>query len=332
MNGKENRHRWFCFIFAFLFILNIAWTFFLWGKSNIEVKNKLEPMRENIASSEDETHDQVDFKGELNDCIDDHLQVTDIVSKLREIKKSYKTTEIEKLQDQLLQEKKYPYSLPRKKRRKKMETTQIYQKLKHSVLMIVKLGKCKNLACKGNHARIATGVLLTKDGKAITNYHVMENEKYEMLAAVDFDRNVYLISEVLASNKVEDLALIQLEGKGFRPAPLSFQSQVGTTVTVISHPKNRYYCLTQGVLSRHFKRKVENQKVERITITADFAKGSSGAPVFNDFGQVIGIAARTTSIYAKNKESRNLQMVFKECVPSKSILKLFKKNNKLLYQ
>ena len=61
-----------------------------------------------------------------------------------------------------------------------------------------------------------------------------------------------------------------------------------------------------------------------MTITADFAKGSSGAPVFDDRGNVAAMVASTSSVYyTQTKDTqKNLQMVFKQCVPAASILKL----------
>jgi hypothetical protein len=61
-----------------------------------------------------------------------------------------------------------------------------------------------------------------------------------------------------------------------------------------------------------------------MTITADFARGSSGAPVLNDNGELAGIVRSTESIcYEVEKgQQQDLQMVFKTCVPSASLLKL----------
>jgi S1-C subfamily serine protease len=55
-----------------------------------------------------------------------------------------------------------------------------------------------------------------------------------------------------------------------------------------------------------------------MTITADFAGGSSGAAVFGASGNVVGMVAATRSV-TSGKE-KNQQMVIKMCVPAKSIL------------
>jgi S1-C subfamily serine protease len=57
-----------------------------------------------------------------------------------------------------------------------------------------------------------------------------------------------------------------------------------------------------------------------MSITADYAKGSSGGPVFNDRGEVVGMVSSTSSLYYQTdspeapKEKGPLQMVIKNCV------------------
>jgi serine protease Do len=49
-----------------------------------------------------------------------------------------------------------------------------------------------------------------------------------------------------------------------------------------------------------------------MSITADFAQGSSGGPVLDRRGNVIGVVAATLSLY---NSDNNLQMVSKEAIP-----------------
>ena len=64
-----------------------------------------------------------------------------------------------------------------------------------------------------------------------------------------------------------------------------------------------------------------------MAITAEFAKGSSGGPVFDEKGNVIGLAASTVSIYYHEGQGKkdNLQMVQRQCAPVEAMRRLIRK-------
>jgi hypothetical protein len=68
-----------------------------------------------------------------------------------------------------------------------------------------------------------------------------------------------------------------------------------------------------------------------MSVTADYAVGSSGGPVFNSSGDVVGMVSRTYTTQASKKHRRHdsfgNQMVFKDCVSLDTILGLIEKAN-----
>jgi S1-C subfamily serine protease len=153
---------------------------------------------------------------------------------------------------------------------------------------------------------------------------VIASEENEALVAMGGDGRLAPITEVLAADKRSDVAIVRCRGAGFAVAPLAASSTVGAPVLCFSHPDRHFFTLSQGIVSRYFIEPARG--VEMMSITADFARGSSGAPIFDASGNVVGMVANTQSVYYTEHDGQkdNLQMVFKNCVTAKSILRLIK--------
>lgn len=207
---------------------------------------------------------------------------------------------------------------------RRLTPSQIYERNKSGVLIVGGVYKCDR--CGRWHVGATSGFLITSSGAFVTNYHVAGSERNRMLVAMTHDGRIFPVKEVLAANEEDDVAILQLNAPDteFEPVALSTDAPVGTPVTVISHPKRRFYSLTQGYVSRYHTERHQGKTSSVMSITADFARGSSGGPVFNEHGAVVGLVRSTVSIYYEVKDGRqeNLQMVFKQCVPAASVLKL----------
>lgn len=190
------------------------------------------------------------------------------------------------------------------------------------VVAIGDLSKCKK--CPKWHVGASSGFLLTASGVCVTCYHVVNVPSSPTLIAMSGDGRIVAVKEVLAANPHTDLAILQLDGSGFQPLPLDTEAPAGSTVRVLSHPDDHFFTFTEGIVSRYVSLPVEKAagEVTFMAITADFGAGSSGAPVFNEQGGVVGLVNNTQSLYYDPKKGRDLQMVFKHCLPSQYILQL----------
>jgi serine protease Do len=199
-----------------------------------------------------------------------------------------------------------------------------YENCKPSVLMVGRLYKCGK--CTKWHVSSASGFAISASGIIATNHHVVANNDGATLGAMDHTGKTYLVSEVLAANKADDVAILQLLDAKLTPLPLAVKAPVGTSVNVISHPDGRFFTMTKGDVSRYFVARSKNGTAQRMAITADYAKGSSGAPVLDDSGAVVGMVSATNSIYYNQVKGHkeNLQMVVKSCVPVDAIWKLLR--------
>ncbi len=208
--------------------------------------------------------------------------------------------------------------------RRSLTVAEIARRAESSVAIIGTFylcGKCSNL-----HMGTASGFFLNESGALATSRHVLAsyNDNGEGVVVLTRDGRLCPVREVLAADTVNDLVVLQVEGKGFTPLPLSTEAALGSPITLVSHPENHFYTLTTGVVSRRSTSRGRRGVVEALSITADFAKGSSGAPVCNDLGAVIGLVNNTQSIYYETDRGRqeNLQMVVKNCTPASALLAL----------
>ena len=254
--------------------------------------------------------------------IDDKARLKHLEASARAIAESGKATPVTTLIEQL---KRAECSLPlARDRHGRMTATEVYAECVGSVVVLAGIYKCSR--CPKWHIAVSSGFLITTRGALVTNYHVVNNRAMQHLVAMTVDGSTYPVKEVLAASEADDVAILQLDAPGvaFAPLPLVAGEPVGAPVTVISHPDSRLYTFSEGMVSRRFVHVRKGKPADMLAITADFARGSSGAPVLNGRGAVVGFVGSTRSVYFKVVEGRkeNLQMVFKHCVPSESVLKL----------
>lgn len=205
-----------------------------------------------------------------------------------------------------------------------------YEALCKSVYLIGSLYKCGK--CDDWHqGGTATAWCIGSDGLMITNAHVFRSAEGGIMGVTDREGRCYPVTALLGWDMSTDVAVFRVDAKDLQALPLGAAAEVGADITVISHPGGNHFVRTSGSISRYVKRPLgrNGDKVTWMAITADYAKGSSGGPVFNDAGQVVGMVSNTLSLYtgskAKPANKGDLQMVIKHCVPGDAIRELFQK-------
>ena len=98
----------------------------------------------------------------------------------------------------------------------------------------------------------------------------------------------YTIEGFTATDKTNDLALLKVTIGGIKPLPLddSDTVQVGETVYVAGNPLGFDGTFSDGIISGRRDRYTK----ERLQMTAPISPGSSGGPVLNVKGRVIGVS------------------------------------------
>ncbi|MAC20005.1 MAG: peptidase S1 [Phycisphaerae bacterium] len=144
---------------------------------------------------------------------------------------------------------------------------------------------------------LGSGVIISPDGYAITNAHVVQRES-ALRATVWFPQGDGTLRrtdiddvELIAVNNHLDLALIRIEHPDDEPfnfAPIQDLEEldIGQPVFAIGNPLGLERTLTQGVISttqRNFS------GLTYIQTDTPINPGNSGGPLFNTRGEVIGI-------------------------------------------
>lgn len=203
----------------------------------------------------------------------------------------------------------------------------LFQRRRPGVLVLGAYGICKNCS-EWHEVSNGTAFVLTDDGVCVTNHHLFEEQgKETTLFAFTDDGAAYPVLEVLAANEKDDVAIFRIGAKGLKPIPLRPTAPVGTSLALISHPGSTYYMLSQGMLARRAKMPdlVEDEEVDTILVSTEYAVGSSGGPIMDMSGNAVGMVRATRGIGADPSDEMRLQMVLRMSVPAESILKLIRK-------
>lgn len=144
-----------------------------------------------------------------------------------------------------------------------------------------------------------SGFFVSKDGVIITNYHVIAEGSSALVKLPD--GAFFVVDGVLAFDKARDVAVIKAHGDNFRTLTLgnSDRVQVGQEVVAIGNPLSLESTVSNGIVSSI--RTIEEEGGKYLQVTAPISPGSSGGPLFNMAGEVVGI----TTMYIKGGENLN---------------------------
>jgi S1-C subfamily serine protease len=142
---------------------------------------------------------------------------------------------------------------------------------------------------KGRPLAIGSGFVL-KPGFIVSNFHVVEGAGSGFVKLVG-DTGKYKISGIAARDEPRDLVILGVDGVSARGALLSERAgvEVGETVYAIGNPRGLEGTFSQGIVSSI--RALDGLTL--LQITAPISPGSSGGPIADEKGHVIGVAVAT---------------------------------------
>ncbi len=199
-------------------------------------------------------------------------------------------------------------------------------------------------SCQNWHTHFAGGYPLTQDGVIATCEHVVQppaKMKEGFLIVLDAEGNVHPVTSVIAASATRDICLLRAAGGTFHPLPLNDQVRPGDAAYCLSDPLGNDGYFSEGMVNRFYRKpggKASPEEALRVNVSTDWAPGSSGSPILDQCGNVIGHVSTISAMTANRQEGREkepapenkptrsappgTQIVLHEASPSRSVRQL----------
>ena len=162
-----------------------------------------------------------------------------------------------------------------------------------------------------------TGCIINKQGIILTSAHVVEEG--ESIVVTLFDGKNYTATVLKRMGENDDIALLKINtSENLKTVKLgnSEKVKVGQKVLAIGNPFGFNGTLTRGIISR-----IDYEK-NRIQTDAAINPGSSGGPLVNTNGEIIGI---NQAIYNPDNNISNIGIGF--AIPINLVKEYLRNNN-----
>ena len=173
-----------------------------------------------------------------------------------------------------------------------MTLNQIYEKNVSAIVGITSYATETVFGQTTQTGGTGSGFIITSDGEILTNYHVVEGA--DRLAVTLYDGREFPAT-LVGYEAESDVALIKIEAEGLPVCAIgnSDQVYVGEQIAAIGNPMGELtYTMTVGYVSAVDRFvNTDGTPISMIQVDAAINPGNSGGPVFNLYGEVIGIAS-----------------------------------------
>ena len=145
-----------------------------------------------------------------------------------------------------------------------------------------------------------SGFVVSEDGRIVTNHHVIDGAR-RVIAVFADGKEVEVVGVwAFSESDKDDIAIVQLAPGSYPALRLAAApAQQGDEVAVIGSPHGLSPAITTGIVAavrEHgtvTKRTKDGPESWGLQITAGIAPGSSGSPILNASGDVVGVAVGT---------------------------------------
>lgn len=191
-----------------------------------------------------------------------------------------------------------------------MTPAEVYASTVNSVVSINCSAVSTNIfGQKVESASSGSGFVITQDGYIVTNQHVVSGASSVNVTLYNGDTYP---ATVVGGDSDYDVAVLKIEATGLQAVTLgkSADVNVGDTVMAIGNPLGELtYSLTDGLISA-LDRLIttgsgnDSTTMNMLQTNCAINPGNSGGPLFNSYGEVIGI---TTAKYSTSSSGTNVE-------------------------
>lgn len=150
----------------------------------------------------------------------------------------------------------------------------------------------------GSNSIYGTGFIISEDGYIMTNYHVIETAyEYGVSPQVIMRDGTTYSAKIIGFEASNDVAVLKIDATGLSPVKIGSSADVqpGEAIYAVGNPNQLDYTITDGIVSA-LDREVQvdsgtGYSITMFQISAAVNSGNSGGPVYNEYGEVIGIVS-----------------------------------------
>jgi serine protease Do len=141
---------------------------------------------------------------------------------------------------------------------------------------------------------LGSGFIVSPNGLILTNAHVVDGASEVTVTLADHHEYK---AKVLGKDKATDVAVIKIEAKGLPTVHMTASTnlQVGDYVLAIGAPYGLEETATAGIVSAKGRSLPNDQSVPFIQTDVAVNPGNSGGPLFDGYGNVVGINSQIYS-------------------------------------
>ena len=147
-------------------------------------------------------------------------------------------------------------------------------------------------------------IVLTEDGYLITNAHVVQNAQQ---VTVELHNRLRYSASLVGYDLMEDLAVLKINADGLVPAQFgdSGALRCGDPVAALGDSLGYQGTFTDGIISALDREMdVDGVNMTLIQTSAAINFGNSGGPLFNQYGQVVGVT--TIKVLAEDGSAESM--------------------------